>query len=468
MRIRENMILDTDSYKCSHPDQYQDGTQGLFDVLLSRGGRYGQTMPVGLQQLLLDYFTTPITYDDIVEAEVFLPQHMGITLNKEAWKRVLTVHHGFLPLRIRAVAEGSLVPTQNVLMTVESTDPELFWLPGWYEPKFMRLWSPHTVATQGYFIKRTILEALLESADDPWGEIGGKLHDFGSRGVTSRESAGIGGMAHLVNFEGSDNIEGIRYANHYYKAEMAGNSIPAAEHATVSSRGRAGELEFYRSFVKRFLKPGAVAACVSDTYDIYNAVQNFWGEELREQVKASGGTLVIRPDSGVPVEVVLKCLRILEDKVGMRQNLKGFKVLPRYFRIIQGDGVNHDSIREILAEMLKNKYSASNISFGAGGALLQKLDRDTQSYAYKATEITVNGTSMPIFKDPVTDPSKRSRGGRLDLIFTNGEFKTVEGEMPHLSCLETIYENGKILKEVTFDQVRARADSYLKSPVRAI
>jgi nicotinamide phosphoribosyltransferase len=460
-KLNRNMILDTDSYKMSHKYGYPDGLSHVFSYVESRGGRYGATVFFGLQYALKEYLTTPITQADVEEAAVFAAAH-GEPFPKEGWERVVNTHKGLLPLRIRAVAEGTVVPVSNILMAIENTDPELPWLVSWMETALLRaVWYPTTVATLSYYCKKVILEALQESSNDPMGELPFKLHDFGSRGVSSRESAGIGGMAHLVNFMGSDTIEGIRFANHYYNEKMAGLSIPAAEHSTMTIKGRKGELEQMRRMVQQFGKPGAILACVSDSYDIFNAVENYWGDELHEEVKASGATVVIRPDSGDPSEVNLKLLQILERKVGMTKNLKGYKILPKYYRLIQGDGNdNEDSIRKVLNTLMSNGYSASNIAFGMGGGLLQKIDRDTQKFAMKCSQAVVNNEILDVYKDPITDSGKTSKKGRLDLVFRDGYYQTVQGDQSD-SLLVPVFENGRMLRDYSFAEIRKTADKTL-------
>jgi nicotinamide phosphoribosyltransferase len=460
-KLNPNLILDTDSYKASMGGyQYPPNTTGMYSHFESRGGRYGQVLFFGLQYLLKEYLEgSVVTPGDVDEAQEFFEAH-GEPFNYDGWMRIVKHHEGKLPIRIKAVPEGTLVPTHNIMMSVESTDPEVFWVVTWLETMLVRTWFPCTVASQSWHIKKRIFEYLSETANNPQAEILFKLHDFGSRGVSSRESAGIGGMAHLVNFQGSDTIEGIRFANHYYNHKMAGYSIPASEHSTICAWGRENEVDAFRNMVQQFAKPGKIVACVSDSYDIWNSVENLWGDELRDEVKNSGGTLVIRPDSGNPPEVVLKCLQILERKVGMEKNLRGYKVLPDYFRLIQGDGVNEDSIAEILSVMKTHGYSASNIAFGCGGALLQKLNRDTQKFAYKCSEITVNGQPREVFKDPITDKGKKSKAGRLSLVLKDGQFTTVQGEAKE-DQLVTVFENGEVLKETTLDEVRKRAERSL-------
>jgi nicotinamide phosphoribosyltransferase len=453
--LARNLILDTDSYKASHFLQYPPNTTAMYSYLESRGGRYGKTVFFGLQYLLEEFLAVGFTLQDVAAAASFFQAH-GVPFNADGWEELYNAHGGALPIRISAVPEGMVVPTHNVLLTVESTDARFPWLVSWLEDQLVRLWYPVTVATQSWHIKRRILEYLVATADDPLSEIDFKLHDFGARGVSSLESAGIGGMAHLVNFKGSDTVEGVRFANHYYAHPMAGFSIPASEHSTITMWGRAHEIDAYRNMVRQFAKPGAMFACVSDSYDLYNVVENVWGGELREDIEKSGATLVIRPDSGDPSTVVLQCLQILERKVGMRRNTKDFKVLPKCFRLIQGDGVDEDSIDLILSTMKSHGYSASNIAFGMGGALLQKLNRDTQKFAYKCSEAKVNGQVVRVFKDPATDSGKRSKAGRLSLVREGGRLTTVEGEW-HDTLLEPVFEDGRILRRFTLDEVRGNA-----------
>jgi nicotinamide phosphoribosyltransferase len=305
----------------------------------------------------------------------------------------------------------------------------------------------------------------LEKSGDPTA-IGFKLHDFGARGVSSMESAGIGSAAHLVNFMGTDTITGVLFAREYYNAGIAGFSIPAAEHSTITSWGRAGEVKAYSNMVKQFGVPGALLAVVSDSYDIYEACK-MWGTELKQQVIDSGATVVIRPDSGDPVEVLPKMFRILAEGFGYTTNDKGYKVLNNV-RVLWGDGINQLSIKSILSVMVDmHGYSADNIAFGMGGALLQQLDRDTQKFAMKCSSATINGELVDVFKDPVTDRVKASKKGRVTL-WTNsgGEFAssvtaptgwTDKGIGGWTEALVEVFRDGKLIKEYTFDEVRANS-----------
>lgn len=458
-----NRIIDTDSYKSSHFLQYPPNTTLVHSYLESRGSErnYSETVFFGLQYLLKRYFTEPFTKENVIEANEVITAH-GEPFNLAGWLRLIEKHNGKLPLRVRAVAEGSIVPTRNVLMTVENTDDEFFWLTGWFESQLMRLWYPITVATQSYYIKRDVYQFLQETADDADAEIGFKVHDFGSRGVSSQETAAIGGAAHLVNFMGSDTMSALLIHRNFYHSEMAGFSIPAAEHSTVTSWGRENEIEAYRNILKHFAKPNALVAVVSDSWNIYEAVEKIWGEQLKQEVIDSGATIVIRPDSGDPVEVVGKVAEILGEKFGVEINSKGYKVL-KNVRIIQGDGVNPVSIHNICQSLKDKGFSTSNIAFGIGGALLQKIDRDTMKFAYKCSAIVRDGKLVDVYKEPITDSGKSSKKGRLDLIKDeNGNYKTVQLQSieqiaAENSQLQTVFENGQVLVDDNLEAIRQRA-----------
>jgi nicotinamide phosphoribosyltransferase len=258
---------------------------------------------------------------------------------------------------------------------------------------------------------------------------------------------------------GSDNVPAIREARQLYGAEIAGFSIPAMEHSTVTSWTRAGEVAAYRNMLKLYGKPSAMLAAVSDSYNIYEACK-MWGTELKDEVIASGATVVIRPDSGLPSEVVLNCVRILDKYFGSTINAKGYKVLNNV-RVIQGDGIDHASIRSILFCLDMNQYSADNVAFGQGGALLQQVNRDTMKFAMKCSSIAIRNTETgkleyrDVYKDPITDSGKTSKKGRVTL-FKNQDgtyYSGVEDWMEPV--LKTVFLNGEILVRQTLDEIRA-------------
>ncbi len=455
--MNNNLILNTDSYKASHFLQYPPGTEYVSSYVESRGGRYPETLFFGLQAFLKQYLTAPITRDDIDEAENVFTTH-GLPFNREDWSYILERYSGYLPLSIAAVPEGSVIPTGNVLLQVINTDPAVPWLTSYLETALLRaIWYPTTVATFSYEVRKVIKSYLDKTADSSDG-LAFKLHDFGARGASSNETAALGGLAHLVSFQGTDTVAALIAARRWYGEEMAGFSIPAAEHSTITSWGEENEEAAYRNMLQQFAGDGRLLAVVSDSYDLWNALDNLWGGSLKQSVIQNGGTVVIRPDSGDPVKVVTETLERLMGRFGATVNRKGYRVLPDYIRVIQGDGINPDSIREILAAMKKKGQSAENIAFGMGAALLQKVNRDTQRFAMKASAICVDGAWRDVYKDPITDPGKRSKAGRLALVENAGRLTTVlREEAADKNLLVEVYRNGKLLQEWGFEEIRQRA-----------
>lgn len=789
--MKKNLLLNTDSYKTSHFLQYPSGTEYVSSYIESRGGEFPISVFFGLQMFLKEYLSRPITLRDIDEAEQFWKLH-GEPFNRSGWMHILNQHGGRLPIRIQAVPEGTVLGVKNVLVQIVNTDPKVPWLTSFLETALLRaIWYPTTVATQSWMIKQDILRSLEKTADDPAASIGFKLHDFGARGVSSFESAGIGGAAHLINFLGTDTVTGVIYANRYYGENMAGYSIPAAEHSTITSWGGPDqEIDAFRNMLDQFAGKGPLVAVVSDSYDIYRACRDLWGTKLKAEVEAlgqKGTTLVVRPDcydekteiltehgwkkfndlekgekvvqilddgsselvfptayikqdysgpmykftdkkgrldllvtpnhrmittdwdgslitqeaesaifhwkksiprvcassvpgdtitpyerfliafqadgsypsgydkienpgiicghvrvrfnfqkrrkqkrlialcqeanlqyeirseparklaldqdvvyvnvpikhslskmfdwvnpaarskswcvqfieelshwdstrrsdtrikydttvefnadvvhqvamfggfgctyaihedhrserfsdvhsltitdkivingqavirervenfsgtiycvrvpsgrivvrrnkaavvcgnSGDPTIVPVECIEILMDQFGSTVNTKGYRMLPPYLRVIQGDGVNRESIRKILENLEAKKISTDNIAFGMGGALLQNLNRDTMKFAMKASAIMIHGKWNDVFKNPVTDPGKVSKKGRLALFqdesgtYYTGEERTAlfNGD----NKLRIVYENGYVLVNDSFADIRARAQA---------
>lgn len=454
----DNILLMTDSYKVSHWKQYPKGTTRVFSFLESRGGMFPTTTFFGLQYIIQKYLAGKVvTHEKIQEAAAFFKAHFGdeSLFNREGWEYILRRYNGELPIIIKAVPEGTTVPTGNVLMTIENTDPQVPWLVNYLETLLVQVWYPTTVCTQSRDMKRLISNAMIESGADLVG-LPFKLHDFGYRGSTSVESAGIGGAAHLVNFQGTDTMAALEVAHTYYHEPMAGFSIPAAEHSTITSWGRDNERAAYENMLDSY--PTGLVAVVSDSYDIFHAAEHIWGEELRDKVLLRDGVVVIRPDSGNPSYVVRRLLRILGEKFGVTRTEKGFKVLNPKVRLIQGDGIDLATLTVILNDMLAEGWSIDNIAFGSGGGLLQKVNRDTCRFAMKCSAVQVNGVWVDVMKSPVGDATKKSKPGRLILAHLpeKGYFTATEDSV-YRNQLETVFQNGMQMTSDTLALVRQRA-----------
>ena len=341
-------------------------------------------------------------------------------------------------------------------MTIENTDPEFPWITNYVETLLSQVWYPCTVATQSREMKKILLQFLKETGDPAL--INFKLHDFGERGSTSMESAGIGGMSHLVNFKGTDTMVGLVYARDYYYEAMAGFSCPAAEHSTMTIYEEDGEEEAVRHQLEAFHT--GLLAIVGDSYNIYNFIENVIGTKCKELIVNRRGVTIVRPDSGTPSQVVCDVLRLLGMKFSYTMNVKGFKVLPSYIRVIQGDGIDIHTLQDVLVNMKNTGWSTDNIAFGSGGGLLQKVNRDTWCFAFKCSHAEVNGASRDVYKKPTTDSGKTSKRGRLVLLRNSEDrfetqIETAENSSKNL--LIPVYENGKLLKTYTFDEVRQNA-----------
>ena len=453
-----NGILNTDSYKLSMHKQYPPGTTTVYSYIEARGGIYDKLVFFGLQAFLKEYMTKPITQNQIDRAEKIVLAH-GEPFNREGWEYILKEHNGYLPIEIRSVDEGTIIPVKNALVVLWNTDPKCFWLTTHVETSLLRgVWYPTTVATNSYASKQVILKYLEETGDPSI--LLFRLHDFGSRGVSSYESSLLGGMAHLVNFLGTDTTACLEAIMEWYNTDqVVGFSLPAMEHSTVTSWGREHEVDAYRNMLKQYAKKGTLLAAVSDSYDIYEACK-LWGTVLKQEVIDSGAVVIIRPDGGEPSHVVLECVRILDKYFGSTTNSKGYKVL-NYVRVIQGDGITTSTINGILFCLQMAGYSADNVAFGQGGALLQQVNRDTSAFALKCSAVEVNYVWRDVYKDPITDSGKRSKCGRFSLVQRNGEFQTILESERHVSELDWLivrYRDGQLYNETTFEEVRARAN----------
>ena len=453
----KNLLFLCDSYKVGgHFQQYPQNTTNIYSYFESRGGRWKDTVFFGLQYILKKYLVgTVVTASMIDEAEELFALHFGRRdlFNRKGWEYIVSKYDGRLPLTIRSVPEGSATENHNVLMTVENTDPECFWLTNYLETLLVQCWYPCTVATQSREMKKIILKYLQETGDTSL--IDYKLHCFGFRGVSSVESAGIGGLAHLVNFKGSDTLEALVVGSKYYNEKCAGNSIPASEHSTITAWGKDNEVNAYRNILEKY--PTGLVACVSDSYDIYNACDNLWGGELKDMVMARDGCLIVRPDSSDPVMIVTDVVARLGNKFGYTINNKGYKVLDPHVRVIQGDGIEYDTVDPILARLKKFGWSTDNISFGSGGGLLQKLNRDTLKFAFKCSSAVINGNTIDVYKDPITDSGKRSKRGRLKLVYDMDGYTTVGYDDNRPDCLVEVFRDGKLLQDYSMSEIRERA-----------
>lgn len=457
-----NICLATDSYKIWHWKGYLPDTENNYGYLEARNGaKFNKTVVFGLQYILKKYLEGKVvTKEKIEEADKQMKEHLGEGFfNRKGWEHILEKYDGVLPVRICCVPEGTPVDVNNVLMTVELTanDPEICWLTNFLESILLHVWYPMTVATLSREIKILIKDYMLKTCDN-LDSLDFKMQDFGFRGVSSYESAQIGGAAYMVSFKGSDNVPALMIPQKYYHFEgMPAYSVAATEHSIMTARGEEHEWEVVQWVLNK--TPKGILSMVIDSYDYERFIEKC-GTRFKNQILAREGTTVFRPDSGDPVTVTLRCLDLLKKHFDGYINSKGYFVLNDKVRLLWGDGIDYDGIRNILFAMKNHGYSTDCMAcFGMGGGLLQKVNRDTQRMAFKSSAQFYDGAWHDVWKKP-KDITKASKRGRLALVRkTHGQFVTVpeDEQYSDLNWLYPVFENGKIIREYTFEEVRKNA-----------
>lgn len=452
--MKNNICTLSDSYKMCHHKFYPKGTEYVYSYFEARkSATFNKTVFYGLQALIKENFEgVVVTKEKIDQAEKLIDIHLGKgVFNRKGWEYILNNCGGKLPVRIKAVPEGTPVTKDNVLMTVENTDPNCAWLTNYLETVLSHVWYTSTVSTLSREIK-IMLDHYLNITADNKNILPFQLHDFCYRGVEGVDAAGAGGSAHLVNFMGTDTIAGIEYAMQYYGANVCGYSVHATEHSIQTALGKNREDEVFQNLLTEC--PTGILSVVIDSYDYMKFIE-VAGTKFKDQILNRDGKVVFRPDSGDPVSVSSDVINTLGKYFGYTTNSKGFKVLNPKVGMLYGDGLNYNKIRSILFQFNMEGWSTENIIFGMGGGLAQTVSRDTQYCAFKSSAQFRDGIWHIIQKEP-RESSKKSKGGRLSLLNNNGVWSTVP-ETTEGDCLITVFENGVLVKEYTFDQIRDNA-----------
>jgi len=458
----QNLILNTDSYKLGHYLQYPQGTRAISSYIITRGhSSRPEIMFFGLQMFLKAYLARPVTLTDIDEAEELATLH-GQPFDRAGWTRILNVHGGYLPLRIDALPEGQAIRRGVPVLQVVNTDPHLPWLTAYTETALLRaVWYPSTVATLSWRLRQTIEPFLARTSDNADERSALMVSDFGARSTTSLEQAALGGVAHLLHFHLSDSLPAIRHARRYYGALMAGRSLPASEHTTMTAWGQSREAQAYANMIEHFARFGAYSV-VSDSYDLHNAVSEIWGKQLQPQVRAAGATLIVRPDSGDPIDTPVQVVAQLAYAYGTHLNGKGFKVLDNHVRVLQSDGVTLQDIQMILGRLEGMGFAAENISFGVGSTLLQKLSRDTLSFTMLASAMQDDSGSWHDIGRRAVNPRERPLPSGRQAVVKDG-LDLLGMPLAELgrrdNMLQPVWQDGRLLKDWGFEEIRARADA---------
>jgi len=479
VRQKYGIVGDGDGYKLTHIPQYIKGADKMISYFESRGSEFDRIMNFGVQMLIKEYFLQPLTAKQAYNMIEWATEYMNGNMVKDfeiALNKVVNELDGRMPIRIRNAPEGLMIPIKNAILTIETTLPSEIWfsLVSYFETKLVRVWAAMSVGTTSWYVRQAIMEALEKSSDEPAAEIDYKFVDFGGRGVPDMGTAAFNGAGHLVSSKATDTTVAVQALEFAYSIRMAGYSIPASEHSTTTSHGEANEIDLITQMFDAYAYKGAMFATVIDSYDALRFVRKY-GPLFKERLIESGAKWIFRPDSGDSVKMPIKIIQELDKIFGHTVNKKGYKVLNNV-GVIQGDGIVPAQVTEILEALMAAGYSASNIAFGMGGGLLQKVDRDTHKFALKCSAVRVNGEWIDVYKNPAVydedwnvideESFKISKKGRLELIYNAAldEYRTVRLEELRDydsnwsdTLLETVYEDGYLVRDMTFAEVRANA-----------
>lgn len=475
----KNLLLMADVYKLGHMRQYKPGTTKVYSYLCARSTKkYNDALFFGLQPYL-KLLETPITQADGEEFLSYYTMILGSQPPQDISDKITAlVKLGYLPLEIKAVPEGTIIDNKNVLATVTNTHPEFYWVVGFFESLLLKVWAPTTVATKSLQFKR-ITKKYTDDTSDADFLMPFLVHDFGYRGVSSEETAEICGAAHLVNFCGTDTVPAVKFMKEVYHGEgLIGASVPATEHSIHCSFGPTAENEIEYVTRQMELNPTGLMSVVSDAYDYWRML-TVTLPAVKDKILARDGKYVVRPDSGDPLKILCGdpeaevgspankgTFRILDELFGSTVNSKGYKELNPKIGVIYGDGMYLERYEAILAKMKEMGYANTNLVVGIGGLLLQQHNRDDLGFAFKATYAEINDEAVELFKDPVTDPGKKSHKGLMRLekhdvlennkhvtrFFTLDQQPSDEG-----GELVTVFKDGKVTHEYTLNEIRERA-----------
>lgn len=479
--VYKNPLLAIDFYKADHRRQYPEGTTEVYSNFTPRSNKHAKLAGIeedkivwfGLQGFMRSFLIEKWGREFFASKEYGERQIMQYqsVMDNALGKDSIPVDHlqalndlGYLPIEIKALPEGSRVPIGVPVLTIKNTKPEFFWLTNYLETIMSaELWKATTSATTAFEYKKILTDYALQTGGD-LDFIQFQAHDFSFRGLSGLEDAAKSGAAHLTSFVGTDTVPAIQYVKDYYFAgcsdKLIGCSVPATEHSVMCMGTKEDELGTFKRLITD-LYPKGIVSIVSDTWDLWKVLDEFL-PQLKETILVREGKVVIRPDSGDPVEIIPKAMQKLWDTFGGTSTSKGYKVLDSHIGLIYGDSITPNRAREILHKLKELGFASTNVVFGVGSYTYQHVTRDTFGFAMKATSGVVNGERRDIFKDPVTDDgTKRSARGLLQVIRTEDGFKLKDRCTPEeekSGDLQTVFRDGEIIFPITLDRIRQRLD----------
>jgi nicotinamide phosphoribosyltransferase len=492
-----NPLTAIDFYKADHRNQYPKGTSEVYSNFTARSNRLAKFIKDGhdnkivmfglqyfLKNFLIDVWNEQFFNKDKGKVVAVYKKRMDCALGENAigGDHIEALHDlGYLPIKIKALPEGSRVPIGVPVLTVVNTHPEFFWLTNYIESVIScYLWKPITSATTAFEYKRLLTKYALKTATDlefvPF-----QAHDFSFRGLSSLQDSALSGAAHLTSFCGTDTVPAIDFLEDYYNVDASnypiGFSVPATEHSVMCMGTKTEELETFKRLINQTY-PTGIVSIVSDTWDFWQVITQFL-VELKPDVMARDGKVVIRPDSGDPVKIICGdpdadigspahkgAIECLWDTFGGSQTATGYKLLDEHIGLIYGDSITLERAQQIMQGLAKKGFASGNVVLGVGSYTYQYVTRDNHGFAMKATSGVVNGERREIFKDPKTDSgTKRSAKGLLRVEMQQGNYTLFDQQTPaqeQQGALEVVFENGIITKEQNLAQIRDRLESQLQ------
>ncbi len=477
-----NLLLQTDVYKFGHKDQYPPKTNKVYSYLEGRGSRedgLDYTVFFGLQYYLKRYLGTSVTHADVDEYTEVAGGILGPSnINVRQFRELADL--GYIPLKIKAVPEGTVCPLKNVLMTITNTHDDFAWLVNYVETLLMKLWLPITVASNSYRFRR-MFNGFADRTVGNRDHVPFMMHDFGYRGSGSEESAAIAGAAHLLSFLGTDTTAAVCFLRDYYDAAKCdrpiGLSVPASEHSVMCAWNAQNEdVQAIENMLDTY--PSGIVSIVSDTYNLWKTITDYYCGKFKDRIMARDGKVVVRPDSGDPPKIIcgdpsaeteeerFGVVRLLDRGFGSTLNPMGFREVDSHIGTIYGDAIFYDRAQAILSKLAGMGYAANQIVFGSGGLLLNQWSRDTLQMAIKATYCEVDGQPRPIEKQPITDLGKASKKGLMQLQRYQTDigvsYRTLDCLSPEdekHGVLEDVFVDGEIVRTQTLDEIRDTLES---------
>lgn len=479
-----NPFLATDGYKTGHHLMYPKGTTLVYSNFTPRSDRHalnstGSVVSFGQQmvvQIIEEMFKTDFFDKPKQEVCGEIRTEYSIYLNTKYDVSHIEALHDLqhLPLCIKALPEGTLVPIGVPLFTIYNTHPDFYWLPNFLETLISNLlWKPITSATIALAYKKLLVSWAKRTDKNNVDGVNFQAHDFSMRGLSGIDSVIQSGLGHLTSFDGSDSLPTISGARKFYGEDgFVAGSVNATEHSVMCAGSKEDELATYEELLKTF--PTGILSIVSDTWDLWKVITEHL-PKIKDKILKRDGKVVIRPDSGDPVDIICGTglmrndkyydketldklthrsskqkgvIELLWDIFGGTINEQGYKVLDSHIGAIYGDSITYDRAKQICQRLESKGFASTNIVLGIGSYTYQYNTRDTFGFAMKATYVEIQGKGREIFKDPITDNGEKKSAKGLLAVEKNaltGEYyleQQVSWEKEEGGELKTIFLNG--------------------------